>query len=364
MPETSPDVKDGRRESERWPQRQRPLATSTIIDARGQRIPLMDGTRMAGAPATGDALGRWFIYRAGLELSAASRVHTSFFSFVLNALFLGLILLVWFLLYSLTGGVIALLASGLVGVAARPFFRMPLPAAKAERCERAARQMLGYGLCPSCAYDLIGVTPQSDGVSVCPECGGAWLVRSDRRAKPLECVAEPSWSLQNAMFLSSQQRFIRDDRRWRVPLLQQSPRELADAADDAHRREALLLADARAKAATRKERLIVGWIALLVSAPVAVALVVLAVVGLFTRAIPINSISWLQLGMLIAPVAMVFYAVAEIRGKTTLVRRRARRQFVNAGFCPSCSADLLSQKPAADGCVECPLCWAAWRRIE
>lgn len=34
--------------------------------------------------------------------------------------------------------------------------------------------MKRVGRCPSCAYRIDGVTPEGDGCTVCPECGGAW----------------------------------------------------------------------------------------------------------------------------------------------------------------------------------------------
>lgn len=30
--------------------------------------------------------------------------------------------------------------------------------------------------CAACSYNLVGVTPEPDGCTVCPECGGAWMV--------------------------------------------------------------------------------------------------------------------------------------------------------------------------------------------
>ncbi len=46
--------------------------------------------------------------------------------------------------------------------------------AKTHRSRRTVRVMLDEGLCPTCAYDLRGTPDQSDGVTVCSECGSAW----------------------------------------------------------------------------------------------------------------------------------------------------------------------------------------------
>ena len=40
----------------------------------------------------------------------------------------------------------------------------------------AARAMAARGVCPSCGYDLAGVPQDLDGLTACPECGGAWRV--------------------------------------------------------------------------------------------------------------------------------------------------------------------------------------------
>ncbi len=44
--------------------------------------------------------------------------------------------------------------------------------------EHAKRALLRSGLCPSCAYKLDDITPEPDGCIICPECGGAWRLRS------------------------------------------------------------------------------------------------------------------------------------------------------------------------------------------
>jgi hypothetical protein len=36
------------------------------------------------------------------------------------------------------------------------------------------RTVLGFGRCPACMYSLAELPAESDGCTVCPECGGAW----------------------------------------------------------------------------------------------------------------------------------------------------------------------------------------------
>ena len=38
----------------------------------------------------------------------------------------------------------------------------------------AMRCVLSIGHCPSCAYRISDIEIESDGCTVCPECGGAW----------------------------------------------------------------------------------------------------------------------------------------------------------------------------------------------
>ena len=45
---------------------------------------------------------------------------------------------------------------------------------RSRKSDRIAQIHLDHGLCPSCAYALAGLQPQSDGRVVCPECNAAW----------------------------------------------------------------------------------------------------------------------------------------------------------------------------------------------
>jgi hypothetical protein len=38
----------------------------------------------------------------------------------------------------------------------------------------AFRAALAMELCPACGYSLAATTPESDGCTVCPECGASW----------------------------------------------------------------------------------------------------------------------------------------------------------------------------------------------
>ncbi len=73
-------------------------------------------------------------------------------------------------------------------------------------------------------------------------------------------------------------------------------------------------------------------------------------------------------GPLGAAVMMTAYVlslwfIAWFAGKLNrLLRHRTLADHIaRTGHCPSCGEDIRYQKPAADGCVVCPQCGAAWR---
>ena len=43
---------------------------------------------------------------------------------------------------------------------------------------------LHRAVCPSCEYPLVQLTPESDGCSICPECGGAWRLPATPGSQP------------------------------------------------------------------------------------------------------------------------------------------------------------------------------------
>lgn len=72
--------------------------------------------------------------------------------------------------------VAAMLAAAATGYAA---FRL---SAKPPLFEAVAQLLSDCRLCVVCGYDLAGLKPQADGCTVCPECGGAWRLRSPARS--------------------------------------------------------------------------------------------------------------------------------------------------------------------------------------
>ena len=69
----------------------------------------------------------------------------------------------------------AVLQAGLltVGMVLGVWIIVPL-ALGSIRLACAANALLGVRRCAACAYELRGVEPESDGCTVCPECGAGW----------------------------------------------------------------------------------------------------------------------------------------------------------------------------------------------
>jgi hypothetical protein len=72
----------------------------------------------------------------------------------------------------LNGSVRFVLVAGGLAVATLPFFSGPIARRAAEKMRRRLGPM--PLVCPSCGYDLRALPAESDGCTVCPECGAAW----------------------------------------------------------------------------------------------------------------------------------------------------------------------------------------------
>ncbi len=44
------------------------------------------------------------------------------------------------------------------------------------------RRFMELGRCPTCQYSIASLEPESDGCTVCPECGGAWRLGGSGRS--------------------------------------------------------------------------------------------------------------------------------------------------------------------------------------
>ena len=50
--------------------------------------------------------------------------------------------------------------------------------------DHTAKAIILTGHCATCGYVLDGVQPESDGCTVCPECGSAWRLNGGKNARP------------------------------------------------------------------------------------------------------------------------------------------------------------------------------------
>lgn len=147
---------------------------STTTDARGRTVPL------AFAPATqlsaemGAAMGRERFLRVCHRLNV--RVEVSNHAALMGSgVVLGIAgLALGFLAFRLTpmwfyAG--AALVASFFMIASGLRFRPRTPPVDAALLAHA---IAAEGLCPSCAYSLENIIPESDGLTLCPECGSAW----------------------------------------------------------------------------------------------------------------------------------------------------------------------------------------------
>lgn len=71
----------------------------------------------------------------------------------------------------------------IVFTAMRPAFRRK-QIRRLQRAQALHRERLAaHRCCFACEYDLDGLQPESDGCTVCPECGGAWKLGSLENTK-------------------------------------------------------------------------------------------------------------------------------------------------------------------------------------
>jgi len=76
---------------------------------------------------------------------------------------------VWIVVYSITSLFLMVFIA-----------RVGIRIASQETLAVRARTMRHGSQCPQCWYDLVGLEPEADGCTVCPECGTAWRLGSGR----------------------------------------------------------------------------------------------------------------------------------------------------------------------------------------
>jgi uncharacterized Zn finger protein (UPF0148 family) len=194
-------------------------------------------------------------------------------------------------------------------------------------------------LCPQCHYDLSGVPQESDGCTLCPECGAAWNL----------------WDPQ-----SGQHAIIHvvDDRSQRISLMK--PVDSAINAVIEHRYQWL-------KTAPKRKR----WEWYMSSKPlrVLVGFVCAAVCGVFIRAawfaMPDTGYGFEMTGTLwtLGTFAAIFAILGLLLGvfpRVLAVESKVVSPMAEQA-CAACLTDLTKVSVEDDGCTVCPTCKAAWR---
>lgn len=215
--------------------------------------------------------------------------------------------------------------------------------------ERVLATVLACSRCPSCGYSLRDTRESSDGATSCPECGSAWII-PDPATLPLRRPGVPDPFVSETV-LPVADRISSSDGRGRAVWvtdprsggLMASWRELPEEVrTDLTRRFRLQARGAR-----------IGWVLL------GLLMLFLAVRGLRNWGVPGSGYA--------APVGVacaIFFVLAarmSIRRRVAVGGDIIAQLFLNRWACPSCVAVFKDPAAEPDGCINCPMCNAAWR---
>jgi hypothetical protein len=220
---------------------------------------------------------------------------------------------------------------------------------------RAADVLLADGVCPRCSYNLAGL-PDTDGVTVCSECGAAWrTTRIARRhtfaARPLPSGVGPLgklWEWAKSIEFQGPTS-IDDDRGDPRPIV--SPRLIwIIRAAGGERRERLQAARAEMLQHGRGHR---RFYAVLMPCFFVLALSIKAAAGFRPGDAPVMAI--ILLNCVQAPLMM-------LRGAYGIKPEHIRSAMLGARCCPACAADLDNDSATAQhGDTVCLECGAVWQ---
>ena len=194
-------------------------------------------------------------------------------------------------------------------------------------------------LCPQCHYDLSGVPQESDGCTLCPECGAAWNL----------------WDFPKGRYALND---VVDDRLQRVEI--HKPPARVSNEQVAHRYHWL-------RSSVRRER----WRLFACQ----VHLKVLVSVLLFALAFLVIRAAWFNMSSLAEPderiglylIAGVVASALTISGLLLgvcpgliVVAHKLMGPKIRQ-YCMACMSDLSEVSMGGDGCTVCPTCEAAWK---
>jgi hypothetical protein len=352
---------------------QRPLRTrlrdsrlaATAADDRGRRVRLLDPVRMKDAPAAANPAAAARLAWAREEVKAGN-----------FGLRMGLAMLLCWVLFPVLDesgapaavwGVVVPLWLVLVWQLNRLLARR----GNAVRTRRVGSLLASHGLCPTCAYSLADLSPEADGCTVCPECGGAWrreLFAAGGPALPgSPRLSHTGWRRRLPRGL------LRDDRRETHPEARLPPDELLGLpwSESQRLRLAAALEAARVATTSARRRLAAFQFAmgaLYLGMSVWVVRMIIRVLTEWDTAwggVPAMVIATVPIGMLAFTLGMAAITMLQARwilgSRGRLFLPKGSACLTRHGFCAACINDLTGFTPEPDGCTICPECGAAWR---
>jgi ribosomal protein L37AE/L43A len=208
--------------------------------------------------------------------------------------------------------------------------------------------VLREGLCPSCGYNLFGLSTESDGCISCPECGAAWFSARVDRAEPFEPVDQGRVSLPFAGRLDFVGVAHADDRGHTVGLVHPRLRAALARAAGAEQRARLIAARQRMARGGKIVRLLVGGFFVVVG------------IGVLILMWSTGTMGAAGLGGLLAPLMFIGLGVGVIFGNFAYQTSTVVAAMKENGLCPSCGSSLRECAVEDDGCRVCRLCRTAW----
>ena len=221
------------------------------------------------------------------------------------------------------------------------------------------RILIEEGICASCMYPLEGLSEDSDGLLVCPECAASWRRSRVIRFAPIARRSTNTTVRSLATFFLGNMRHgfdrrgIRDDHDSpRAVIALRSIRKIEQSATGYHKK--------RLRAATHvlrsKGRILRFALAALLGIILVSMVVPFALITRFGSSLPLIAIVPLVFAGFIYLTMAVTVLFSDLGRSSKLVRR----EFLTRNMCPCCAADLEDQSSENDDRTVCPACGAAW----
>lgn len=338
---------------------------STAIDDRGHKVRLLDPVRMQDAPAVANPAAAARLAWARAEMRAGN-----------FGLRWGLVMFLCWVAFPVLDGndapaVVWSIALPVWLVLVWRLNRLIARRGNAKRTHRVGSLLASHGLCPTCAYSLADLSPEADGCTVCPECGGAWkrvaIAASGPALPGSPRLTRAGWRRRLPRGL------IPDDRRESHPVVRLPPEDLLSLAWTQAQRSRLrsALDAARLSGLITRRRLAGLFIALAVLHLVIAGMACTLVAKVLTDwPVPVGT--GIRLTLLVFPMTMVVFPLAQTAFMVLEARKvlgprgwlapiKGYACLPRHGFCAACINDLTDLPAEPDGCTICPECGAAWK---